>query len=173
MRGKLLLWVGESNHSFSEIKSTSSDIVPAKGCVEDNPERSEGFLLPYESLWAPIISMRGKFPIGIHYLNGFLQASMLHLFKPSACPLRFASGTHLFFPQCRHGLATSSQTVSVGHERNEQPKGKPRTSWRLLRRLIGESRDPCRFVSYGTLAGCQFSNRACLANPINLLFVEP
>ena len=117
--------------------------------------------------------MRGKFPIGIYYLNGFLQASMLHLFKPSACPLRFASGTHLFFPQCRHGLATSSQTVSVGHERNEQPKGKPRTSWRLLRRLIGESRDPCRFVSYGTLAGCQYSNRACLANPINLLFVKP
>ena len=105
---------------------------------------------------------------------------MLHLFKPSACPLRFASGTHLFFqcncfyfPQCRHGLAATSQTVSVGHERNEQPKGKPRTSWRLLRRLIGESRDPCRFVSYGTLAGCQYSNRACLANPINLLFVEP
>ena len=74
---------------------------------------------------------------------------------------------------CRHGLAATSQTVSVGHERNEQPKGKPRTSWRLLRRLIGESRDPCRFVSYGTLAGCQYSNRACLANPINLLFVEP
>ena len=78
-----------------------------------------------------------------------------------------------YFPPCRHGLAATSQTVSVGHERNEQPKGKPRTSWRLLRRLIGESRDPCRFVSYGTLAGCQYSNRACLANPINLLFVEP
>ena len=97
-------------------------------------------------------------PTGIYYLNGFLQASMLHLFKASPCPLRFASGTHLFFqcnffyfPQCRHGLAATSQTVSVGHERNEQPKGKPRTSWRLLRRLIGESRDPCRFVSYGTL----------------------
>ena len=71
---------------------------------------------------------------------------MLHLFKASPCPLRFASGTHLFF-QCnifyfltvQAWLGSSSQTVSVGHERNEQPKGKPRTSWRLLRRLIGES----------------------------------
>ena len=85
--------------------------------------------------------------------------------------IHFFQCNFFYFQQCRHGLATSSQTVSVGHERNEQPKGKPRTSWRLLRRLIGESRDPCRFVSYGTLAGCQYSNRACLANPINLLFV--
>ena len=90
------------------------------------------------------------------------------------------SGTHLclivwsfYNLTVQAWLGCTSQTMSVGHERNEQPKGKPRTSWRLLRRLIGESRDPCRFVSYGTLAGCQYSNRACLANPINLLFVKP
>ena len=71
---------------------------------------------------------------------------MLHLFKPSACPLRFASGTHLglivelfIISPCRHGLATSSQTVSVGHERKRATKGKPENPWRLLRRLIGES----------------------------------
>jgi hypothetical protein len=50
MRGNLPLWMGGSIHSFSEIKITSSDIVPAKACVEDNPERSEGFLLPYRRL---------------------------------------------------------------------------------------------------------------------------
>jgi hypothetical protein len=118
-------------------------------------------------LWVPINLNETKIPyrhllpqwvpIGTYNLNWFLQACMLHLFKASPCPLRFGDASIFFqcnvfyFPQCRHGLATSSQTVSVGHERNEQPKNKPRTSWRLLRRLIGESRDPCRFVSYGTL----------------------
>ena len=66
-------------------------------CAKHNPERSEGLVLSYQSLWVPIISMRGKFPIGTYNLNGFLQVSMLHLFKASPCPLRFASGTHRFF----------------------------------------------------------------------------
>ena len=165
------------NHSSNEREITFLDIIPAKGCVED---QSRAKRVISSSLWVPIISMRGKFPIGTYYLNGFLQASMLHLFKASPCPLRFASGTHLFF-RCvvlfifySAGMAwLPHQTMSFLAWTDEQPKGKPRTSWRLLRRLIGESRDPCRFVSYGTLAGCQFSNRACLANPINLLFVEP
>ena len=101
--------------------------------------------------------MRGKFPIGIYYLNGFLQASIISMgsYRHLCCiysrlrlvpfaslrgRIYFFNVIFFYFPQCRHGLAASSQTVSVGHERNEQPKGKPRTSWRLLRRLIGENR---------------------------------
>jgi hypothetical protein len=110
-------------------------------------------------------------PIGIYvaFIQGFALSPSLRFGDASI----FFDVMFFIFHSARHGLAATSQTVSVGHERNEQPKGKPRTSWRLLRRLIGESRDPCRFVSYGTLAGCQYSNRACLANPINLLFVKP
>ena len=74
------------------------DIVPANRLSRrQSRAEGEGFLIPYGTPWVPIISMRGKFPIGTYNLKGSLQASMLHLFKASPCPLRFASGTHLFF----------------------------------------------------------------------------
>jgi hypothetical protein len=138
---------------------------------EAHPERSEGLVLPYESLWVPIISMRGKFPIGTYNLNGFLQASMLHLFKASPCPLRFASGTHLFF-RCvvffifhRAGMAwLAHQTMSFLAWTDEQPKGKPGTSWRLLRRLIGENLFHAVCQQWGP-CGSSILNRSPPCNP--------
>src|ERR1700722_5648421 len=61
-------------------------------CAKHYPPKADE-----SSLWVPITSMRVKFPISTYNLNGFLQASMLHLFKPSACGLLFCSGGDLFF----------------------------------------------------------------------------
>ena len=60
------------NFFVNEREIAFLDIVPAKGMCEDNPERRRGIK---SSLWVPIFSMRGKFPTGIYYLNGFLQAN--------------------------------------------------------------------------------------------------
>jgi hypothetical protein len=72
-------------------------------------------------------------PIGIYvvFIQGFALSPSLRFGDASI----FFNVISFIFRSARHGLAASSQTVSVGHERNEQPKGKPRTSWRLLRPL--------------------------------------
>ena len=69
------------NVFFNEREITFLDIVPPKGMCEAQSRAKRGISLPYESPWVPIISMRGKFPIGSYNLNGFLQASVLHLSK--------------------------------------------------------------------------------------------
>ena len=155
------------NHFFNEREITFLDIVPPKGHVRSTIRRRR-VNLPYE---IPIISMRVKFPIGTYNLNGFLQASMLHLFKPSACPLRFASGTHLFFqrncfyfPQCRHGLAGSAKPCRFWHGQTSNPKVSLRTSWRLLRRLIGENLFHAVCQRWGS-CGSSILNRSPPCNP--------
>jgi hypothetical protein len=93
------------------------DIVPANRlCRRQSRAEGEGFLIPYGTPWVPIISMRGKFPIGTYNLNGSQQASMLQLFKASPCPLRFASGTQLFFQMCVSFIVHSAGMAWLSHQ---------------------------------------------------------